>query len=161
MTSLSIEVGAGALAARASAKSSSIVSMREACAVNAGAALRALVGGWALAACALETPPPMPLPVGDEAVFAAAAQPALDRRCAEPSCHADAARPLAIYSAGRRRADPARLHLIEPLTAEELQKSTRAGVLADTHQLANGAESGGARMDKGRSGGAGSSLDRR
>ncbi len=107
--------------------------------MNAGAALRALVGGWALAACALEPPPPLPLPVGDEAVFAAAAQPALDRRCAEPSCHADAARPLAIYSAGRRRADPARLHLVEPLTAEELGANARALAALALEPLVGGA----------------------
>lgn len=36
-----------------------------------------------------------------------------------------------------------------------------AGVLADTHQFANGAESGGARVDEGCSGGDGASFDRR
>lgn len=39
-------------------------------------------------------------------------------------------------------------------TGHEIQRGVcaRAGVLADAYQLANGAESGGARMDKGRSG---------
>lgn len=67
----------------------------------------------------------MPLPVGDPAVFAARAQPVLDRRCAAP-CHAQPDRPLTIYSPGHRRADPARLHFDEPLTADELAANARA-----------------------------------
>ncbi len=85
-----------------------------------------LAAPFALVACALEPPAPIPLPVGDATVFAAQAQPALDRRCAEPTCHADAARPLAIFSPGRRRADPAHLHLNEPLTSDELAGNARA-----------------------------------
>lgn len=87
--------------------------------VGAGLALGVL-------ACALEQPPPLALPVGDPAVFAGRAGPVLERRCAEPSCHADASRPFALFAPGRRRADPDRLHLREPLTADEVAANARA-----------------------------------
>ena len=79
----------------------------------------------ALAACAVEEPPPEPLASGDLAVFASESQPVLDRRCADPSCHARDDRPFAIYSPGRRRADPSRLFMQEPLTADELAANAR------------------------------------
>lgn len=78
-----------------------------------------------LAGCAVEVPPPLPLPVGDPALFVSSVQPVLDQRCAA-ACHADPIRPFAFYSAGLYRADPARLHLIEPLTADELDANARA-----------------------------------
>lgn len=89
--------------------------------IRAAAAIAALVGG-----CALEPPAPVGLPVGDAAVFAAQAEPVLERRCADASCHADADRAFALYSPGRRRADPERLFLREPLTADELAANARA-----------------------------------
>jgi hypothetical protein len=84
------------------------------------------VAAVVLGACALDPPAPLPLPTGDARVFAGVAQPALDRRCVDGGCHANPARPFAIYSAGRRRADSARLHLIEPLTDHELAANARA-----------------------------------
>ncbi|MBL8621029.1 MAG: hypothetical protein JNK64_06980 [Myxococcales bacterium] len=78
-----------------------------------------------IAACAVEPPPPVALPVGDPAVFAARAEPVLERRCADASCHADADRAFALYSPGRRRADPARQFLHEPLTPDELAANAR------------------------------------
>ncbi|MBK7076610.1 MAG: hypothetical protein IPH44_30390 [Myxococcales bacterium] len=75
--------------------------------------------------CAVEPPPPVALPVGDPAVFAALAEPVLERRCADASCHADADRAFALYSPGRRRADPARQFLHEPLTPDELAANAR------------------------------------
>ncbi|MBK7194826.1 MAG: hypothetical protein IPH80_20290 [Myxococcales bacterium] len=79
-----------------------------------------------VAGCALEPPPPVPLPVGDAAVFVAQAEPVLERHCADASCHADADRAFALYSPGRRRADPERQFLHEPLTADELAANARA-----------------------------------
>ncbi len=87
---------------------------------RAGVALVAVVAG-----CALESPEPVALPVGDAAMFAAQAEPVLERRCADASCHADADRAFALYSPGRRRADPARQFLVEPLTADELAANAR------------------------------------
>jgi hypothetical protein len=82
---------------------------------------------WALfvAAC-VEEPAPLPLPEGDPALFAARAEPVLEARCADPGCHARRERPFALYAPGRHRADPARLYLDEPLTAEELAANRRA-----------------------------------
>ncbi len=105
-------------------------------AVAAGGAVALVALGGA---CALDAPPPVPLPQGDAQVFAAHAQPALDARCAEPSCHADARRPFAIYSPGRRRADPARLHLIEPLDDDELEANALAVAALALEPLAAGA----------------------
>ena len=79
-----------------------------------------------VAGCALEPPPPVPLPVGDAAVFVAQAEPVLERHCADATCHADADRAFALYSPGRRRADPERQFLHEPLTADELAANARA-----------------------------------
>lgn len=102
-------------------------------------ATRALrISSLALGACALDPPPNEALPQGDATVFATSAQPVLDARCANPSCHADADRPLAIYSPGRRRADPARLHLLEPLTATELEANARALAAFALEPLADG-----------------------
>ncbi|MCL4222965.1 MAG: hypothetical protein KJZ91_00665 [Myxococcales bacterium] len=103
-------------------------------AVAVAVALVALGG-----ACALDAPAAVPLPQGDAQVFAARAQPALDARCAEPSCHGDARRPFAIYSPGRRRADPARLHLIEPLDDDELEANALAVAALALEPLAAGA----------------------
>jgi len=88
---------------------------------------RAWLAAIALGAgCALDVPPPRPLPAGDLAMFAARAQPVLDRACATAGCHGRAERPLALYSPGNRRLDPARTFLIEPLTAAELLANARA-----------------------------------
>jgi hypothetical protein len=80
----------------------------------------------AATACIGEPPLPQSLPEGDAQVFASTAQPVLDRRCAEPTCHARADRPLALFSPGRRRADPARTFLNESLTDAELAHNARA-----------------------------------
>ncbi len=91
----------------------------------AALALRALALALALAACAVEPGPPRGLPEGDLGVFAAEAQPVLDRHCADPGCHGRPERPFAIYSPGRHRADPERRFLAEPLSEAELAANAR------------------------------------
>jgi hypothetical protein len=88
--------------------------------------MRGAVWLLGLAACAVDPPDALPLPAGDLAVFATEAQPVLDRSCADGTCHGRADRPFAIYSPGRRRADPARTFLDEPLTDEELAANARS-----------------------------------
>jgi hypothetical protein len=78
-----------------------------------------------VASCALEPPPDEAVPVGDPDAFAREVQPVLDARCADPTCHGRPERPLAIYSPGRHRQDPARTFLVEPLTPEELEVNAR------------------------------------
>jgi hypothetical protein len=97
------------------------VTRARAAAAAALAALAALAS-----ACVVDLPPPEPLPEGDVTEFARTVQPVLDLRCADPSCHARADRPLALYSKGRHRRDPARTFLDEPLDAEELAANARA-----------------------------------
>jgi hypothetical protein len=63
---------------------------------------------------------------GDAATFASAVQPVYDARCADPSCHGRADRPLAIYSPTRFRRDPARTFIRESLDPEEIATNVRA-----------------------------------
>lgn len=74
-----------------------------------------------LVACAEPEPAPEPVIWLDATVFEREILPILGERCGNPSCHGRSDRPLAIYSPGRWRADPARVFLPEPLTAEELE----------------------------------------
>lgn len=55
------------------------------------------------------------------AMFEAKVHPVLERRCANPTCHGDPARPLELYGTQQHRLDPLRLHLDEPVSQEELQ----------------------------------------
>jgi hypothetical protein len=76
--------------------------------------------------CALDVPLPLALPDGDVVVFAQRTQPVFDRACASAGCHGRAERPLALYSPGNRRSDPARTFLNEPLSDSELLANARA-----------------------------------
>lgn len=60
------------------------------------------------------------LPALDFEVYENDVQPILAERCANPTCHGRADRPLSIYAPGRYREDPSRTYLHEPLTEEEL-----------------------------------------
>ena len=68
----------------------------------------------------------------DRAQYEAEVQPILATRCGSPSCHGRADRPWSLYSPGHYRADPARTHLDEPLSAAELEANfARACVFVD------------------------------
>ena len=60
--------------------------------------------------------PPLP---ADSAMFYERVEPVLALRCANPSCHGSAERPLQVYAVHRHRADPAHIWLDAPLTAAE------------------------------------------
>lgn len=83
---------------------------------------RAAIGALlaALAGC-VEGPGGAPLPAAGIEAFAAEAQPVLAARCANPSCHGNPWRPLALYAVRRHRLDPADTHLEAPLTEAELR----------------------------------------
>lgn len=78
-----------------------------------------------LAGCLLEVGE-APLPQGDPAAFEAEVQPVLAARCANPACHGSADRPLRVFAPELHRLDPARTHLREPLTDEELLRNAEA-----------------------------------
>ena len=62
------------------------------------------------------------LPVfGSLAAFAERAQPVFEARCANPSCHGSADRPLSVYAVHRHRLDRADVYLDAPLTEDELR----------------------------------------
>lgn len=63
---------------------------------------------------------PLPLGGGLE-LFEEEAQPVLAARCANPSCHGSAERPLSLFATHRYRRSPERVYMDEPLTEEELQ----------------------------------------
>jgi len=77
------------------------------------------------AACAGPSGDVEPLLVGDAARFAEEVQPVITERCATGGCHGRPDRPLCLYAPGQHRADPARLHLDEPLTSEEIGRNAR------------------------------------
>lgn len=62
---------------------------------------------------------------GSVAVFAEEAQPVLAARCANPSCHGTAARPLSLYAVHRHRLDEDDDFLDAPLSDEELAHNLR------------------------------------
>ncbi len=84
-------------------------------------AASAAIAGAAIAGCGAPDPGSSPVPLLDQAVFGAEVQPVLAERCANPTCHGRPERPLSIYAPRRWRADPRRVHLDEPLTADELR----------------------------------------
>ena len=80
----------------------------------------------ALTASGCASPPsPRPLPSPDPLAFAAAVQPLLDGRCADPSCHGRPERALSLYSPLHFRSDPRHTYLDEPLDEEELRHNVR------------------------------------
>lgn len=62
----------------------------------------------------------MPLAIGDAAAFRRDVQPLLEERCANPSCHGGADRPLEIYATLRHRLSPDSIYVDEPVSDEEL-----------------------------------------
>ncbi len=77
----------------------------------------------ALLACAscLDAPAPQDLPRAELAPFVDQAQPVLEARCANPSCHGTGERPLAVFAVRRYRLDAGDTHVDAPLTDEELR----------------------------------------
>ncbi len=63
---------------------------------------------------------PLPIAGGLDA-FLELAQPVLAARCANPSCHGNADRPLAVYAVHRHRMDPRDVYVDTPLSDEELR----------------------------------------
>lgn len=61
-----------------------------------------------------------PMSSGDPAAFRSEVQPLLEERCANPSCHGSADRPLEIYATLRHRLDPDDIFVDEPITDEEV-----------------------------------------
>lgn len=57
---------------------------------------------------------------GSVAAFVELAQPVLAERCANPSCHGDASRPLSLFAVRRHRLDPRDVYLETPLSDEEV-----------------------------------------
>lgn len=83
--------------------------------------LLSLLACWSASGClADEHQAWVPLPAADLQTFAAEVQPILAARCANPSCHGMAGRPLEVFAPQRHRADPADLHRDLPLTEAEL-----------------------------------------
>ncbi len=52
--------------------------------------------------------------------FAAEVQPILAQRCANPSCHGSADRPLELFAVHQHRLDPTDVYRDDPLTEQEL-----------------------------------------
>lgn len=71
-------------------------------------------------ACVASTGETTPLVSEDLETFAALAQPVFETRCANPSCHGNADRPLSLYAARRYRRVEARTFLDEPVSDDEL-----------------------------------------
>lgn len=78
----------------------------------------ALLG--ALPACVDGLGPATPMPPASYSQFVTEVQPVLADRCAAPSCHGDASRPLEVFAPRRHRLDPAATFLALPLTDDEL-----------------------------------------
>lgn len=84
------------------------------CLLAVGAAAAAL-------GCGTDDGGHVPMVIGDPDVFQQDVQPLFDARCASPSCHAGADRPLELYAPLRHRLDPDLLYEDGPLSPEELQ----------------------------------------
>ena len=88
----------------------------------------------ALGGCGPDNPV-VAVPTLDHELFVGGVEAMLERRCAVPSCHGNARRPLSIYAPDRYRMDPSRVRLVEPLSAAELaanERSTSAFALGIT-----------------------------
>lgn len=83
---------------------------------------------WLLAC--LDAAPLLALPEASVLEFETEIQPILGRTCASGGCHGAAGRPMPIFAPGRHRADPERVWLDEPLTAEELETNLLYALLA-------------------------------
>ncbi|MCC6876171.1 MAG: hypothetical protein IT378_17820 [Sandaracinaceae bacterium] len=65
------------------------------------------------------------IPLASLEVYERSVQPHVAERCGSGGCHGREERPLALYTPGAYRADPARVFLDEPLTAWELRENAR------------------------------------
>lgn len=83
--------------------------------MRAAVLIALLLGGCIDAAQEVEA-----FPAGGREGFIAQAQPVLGARCANPSCHGNASRPLSIYAVQRHRKNPDHVFLDAPLAEEEL-----------------------------------------
>lgn len=78
-----------------------------------------IVVASATAGC-LGSPEPVAIPTfGGVGPFEQTAQPVLVERCANPSCHGNAGRPLSLYGVRRHRKDARDNFAETPLTSEE------------------------------------------
>lgn len=75
-----------------------------------------------LVACG-PSPGARPVGVGPLDEFARSVEPVLEARCAQGGCHGRPDRPLALYAPGVYRLDPARTHLAERLSEEEIERN--------------------------------------
>lgn len=87
--------------------------------------LTALLALALAGACAGPTPGDQSIPLASLEQFERRVQPHLDARCASGGCHGRRERPLAFFSAGTYRADPARTYLDEALTPFEIEENAR------------------------------------
>lgn len=78
-----------------------------------------------LCACAPASGGREPIPLASLEVYERSVQPHVAERCGSGGCHGREERPLALYTPGAYRADPARIFLDEPLTAWELRENAR------------------------------------
>ena len=69
------------------------------------------------------------IPALDRDVFDRDVEPILERKCSDPTCHARPERALALYAPLRRRSDPARTFIPEPLSEDELAHNYVASCL--------------------------------
>ena len=81
-----------------------------------------LLAGLLLAGC-VEPVDPDALPAADYDLFVTTVQPVFVTRCANPSCHGSADRPLALYAEWQFRIDRADLWSPPPLDDDELQRN--------------------------------------
>jgi hypothetical protein len=70
-------------------------------------------------------PPPgeRPLRLGPLDEFERSVEPILQSRCGQGGCHGRPDRPFAVYAPGVYRLDPARTHIAERLSAEEIERN--------------------------------------
>ena len=83
--------------------------------------MRSALFGLVLLAGCVEPADPSELPPADFALFADTVQPVYANRCANPSCHGSADRPLALYAAWQYRIDSADLWSPPPISDVELE----------------------------------------
>ena len=85
-----------------------------------GGALAAMLLAAAVLGCGPDPGGFLPVAIGDAATFRSEVEPLLEERCANPSCHAGADRPLEIYAPLRHRLNPDNIFVDEPISDEEL-----------------------------------------
>lgn len=84
---------------------------------------RLAIAWIALAAGCGPMPGERPVRLGPLDEFARSVEPVLESRCAQGGCHGRPDRPLALYAPGVHRLDPARTHLAERLSDEEVERN--------------------------------------